>query len=144
MHESAALERLCERYGIAAGYEDAWGAPRRTPDETKLALLRAMGIDVGAAANDASAAQSDSSAGGVMAPALVVDERAGRIALELGSSTASPASVEWRIDLESGESVQGVALSGGDENSVEIPVPQAAGYHMLAIRQRARGSHRRR
>jgi len=52
MHESASLERLCERYGIAAAYEDAWGAPRRTPDETKLALLRAMGIDVWAAAND--------------------------------------------------------------------------------------------
>ena len=53
MHEGATLERLCERFGIAAGYEDAWGASRRTPDETKLALLRAMGIDVAAAANDA-------------------------------------------------------------------------------------------
>jgi len=133
MHESAALERLCERYGIAAGYEDAWGAPRRTPDETKLALLRAMGIDVTAAANDASRAQSDPSAGGITAPALVVDERAGRIALELGASIGSPASVEWRIDLESGESLQGVALSAGDGNSLEIPVPQAVGYHTLAI-----------
>jgi 4-alpha-glucanotransferase len=133
MLERTTLERLCERYGIAAGYEDAWGAPRRTPDETKLALLRAMGIDVGAAANDASAAQSDPSADGVTAPAFVVDERAGRIALELGSSIATPASVEWRIDLETGESLQGVALSGGDENSLEIPVPQAVGYHTLEI-----------
>ena len=83
MHEGATLERLCERFGIAAGYEDAWGASRRTPDETKLALLRAMGIDVGTAVNDAPAAASDAGAGGATAPAIVVDERAGRLALEV-------------------------------------------------------------
>jgi 4-alpha-glucanotransferase len=137
MREGATLDHLCERYGIAAGYEDAWGASRRTPEETKLALLRAMGIDVGAAANDASGAESDAGASGTRAPAIVVDERAGRIALQLGSSSAPPASVDWRIDLETGEIVQGVAVpatvAGGGRGAFEIPLPQASGYHTLTL-----------
>ncbi len=142
MREPATLERLCERYGIAAGYEDAWGASRRTPEETKLALLRAMGIDVGAAANDASGAESDAGANGASAPAIVVDERAGRVPLRLGLSSATTASVDWRIDLETGESVEGVAtpatVAGGDGRSaLEIPLPQAIGYHTLTIRDQA-------
>ena len=140
MHEGATLERLCERFGIAAGYEDAWGASRRTPDETKLALLRAMGIDVGTAVNDAPAAASDAGSGGATAPAIVVDERAGRLALEVGPSSASPAPVEWRIDLETGESLQGVALSGGGGGLIEIPLPQVTGYHTLAISDPAKGT----
>jgi (1->4)-alpha-D-glucan 1-alpha-D-glucosylmutase len=137
MLEGAPLERLCERYGIAAGYEDAWGASRRTPDGTKLALLRAMGIDIGAAADDASAADPDAGAGAVRTPAIVVDERAGRVALELGRLSAPAASVEWRIDLDTGESVQGVALSGGDGRMFEILLPQVTGYHTLAISDHA-------
>jgi hypothetical protein len=97
MPERATLEHLCERYGIAAGYEDAWGASRQTPEETKLALLRAMGIDVAAAANDASGADSDAGASGGPAPAIVVDDALAN-ALQLRPSSALPFSVSWRID----------------------------------------------
>ena len=145
MPERAILEHLCERYGIAAGYEDAWGASRQTPEGTKRALLRAMGIDVAAAANDASGADSDAGASGEPVPAIVVDERAGRIALQLRPSSAPPFSVDWRIDLETGESLEGVAApaSGADgdgRSTFEIPLPQASGYHTLTIRDQANGA----
>ena len=141
MPERAILEHLCERYGIAAGYEDAWGVSRQTPEDTKLALLRAMGIDVAAAANDASGADPDARASGEPAPAIVVDEREGRITLRLGPSS----SVDWRIDLETGECLEGVAapasVADGDGRSAfEIPLPQTTGYHTLTIRDHATGA----
>ncbi|HEX3631104.1 MAG TPA: 4-alpha-glucanotransferase [Casimicrobiaceae bacterium] len=139
MPERATLEDLCERYGIAAGYEDAWGASRRTPDDTKLALLRAMGIDVAAAAGEASSAGTDDGASVAPTAVIVGDERAGRVALRLASSSATPVPVDWRIDLETGESLQGTAMPdavpGGDEAQVlQIPLPQATGYHALTVR----------
>jgi 4-alpha-glucanotransferase len=139
MHERATLEHLCERYGIAAGYEDAWGASRRTPEETKLALLRAMGIDVAAAANDGSGAESAAGASVPPATVLVADERAGRVALQLEPSSAAPAAIDWRIDLETGESLEGVAVParGDGRSSLEIPLPEASGYHTLTIRDQA-------
>ena len=145
MPERAILEQLCERYGIAPGYEDAWGASRQTPEDTKLALLRAMGIDVAAAANDASGADSAAGAGGEPAPAIVVDERAGRVTLQLGPSSDAPVSVDWRIDLETGDSLEGVAApapvgDGDGPSTFEIPLPQGTGYHTLTIRDHAKGT----
>ena len=45
----SALDRLCALAGIAPEYNDIWGARRRAPDETRVALLQAMGIVADAA-----------------------------------------------------------------------------------------------
>ncbi len=44
MTEAHALDRLCQLVGIAAEYIDIWGKTHRLSDETRLALLRAMGV----------------------------------------------------------------------------------------------------
>ena len=151
MSEHAFLERLCERYGIAAAYEDAWGTPRRTPEGTKLALLRAMGIDAATAANDAFGEEPKHGPGAMTQPVVVADERAGSIALQLPVADRTPSSVEWRIDLEGGEIVEGsavpAAVSGpasstdaGRALALRIPLPQPIGYHHLTVRDSADGA----
>ncbi len=147
MSERAPLEHLCERYGIAAGYQDAWGTPRRTSEETKLALLRAMGIDVAAAANDASGAP-EAGRTAAAAPVIVADERAANIALQLEASGVAPASVDWQIELESGDIVEGTAVpvaassagpgaDAGGGLALVIPRPQPTGYHRLTVHDHA-------
>ena len=54
MTVGAALDRLAQRYGIEPEYSDIWGRSHKVSDETKLALLSAMGLHV----EDASQAQA--------------------------------------------------------------------------------------
>jgi (1->4)-alpha-D-glucan 1-alpha-D-glucosylmutase len=143
------LETWCERYGIAAGYDDAWGTARRTPEQTKLALLRAMGLDVSATANDASGVEFDRKPGTPLPPVVVADEGAGHLVLPLASPGNAYASVEWQIDLETGDVLKGVvdaqtALSGGDGTSdgdracvLQLPLPPTCGYHRLTLYDQA-------
>jgi len=49
----SALDRLCELAGIAAEHTDIWGKNHRPSDETRIALLRAMGIVADAAGVEA-------------------------------------------------------------------------------------------
>ena len=37
------LDRLSRLYGIAPEYKDIWGKPQRASDNTRLALLKALG-----------------------------------------------------------------------------------------------------
>jgi (1->4)-alpha-D-glucan 1-alpha-D-glucosylmutase len=39
------LDELCERYGIAPGYQDIWGRTHTLDERTRRALLAAMGVD---------------------------------------------------------------------------------------------------
>src|SRR6185436_8115395 len=40
---SSALDALCGLYGVAAEYRDIWGKAHRASDDTRLALLKALG-----------------------------------------------------------------------------------------------------
>lgn len=143
MSDRAPIERLCERYGIATRYDDAWGAPRRTPEHTKLALLRAMGIDVAAAANDAAGGVSDSGASALLPPVIVADEHAGALALRISPSDTAPLVIDWRIDLETGDTMEGSAVATavpdgaeGAESSaptLAVSLPPRSGYHRLTV-----------
>ena len=144
MRERATLEHLCERYGIAAGYEDAWGASRTDAGRDQAcAVCAAMGIDVAAAANDASGAESDAGASGASAPAIVVDERAGRVAaatraVERSRPRRSTGGSIWKPAKVSKALPRRASVAGGDGRSaLEIPLPQAIGYHTLTIRDQA-------
>ncbi|NIR46773.1 MAG: 4-alpha-glucanotransferase [Gemmatimonadetes bacterium] len=55
MGESSALVALAERMGILSAYVDNLGESRRTPDDTRVALLAALGID---ASNETAAARA--------------------------------------------------------------------------------------
>jgi len=50
-----ALDRLCEHAGIASGYRDTWGRDHATSNETRVALLQAMGVVIGEPADAAAA-----------------------------------------------------------------------------------------
>src|SRR5688572_32642701 len=39
----SALDALCRLYGVLAEYKDIWGKQHRASDETRLALLKALG-----------------------------------------------------------------------------------------------------
>ena len=149
MSQRAQLERLCERYGIAAGYEDAWGVARQTPEDTKLALLRAMGIDIAAPANDALGGEGERGRATGSQAVVVADERVGSIALQVPAAEGAPARVDWRVDLESGEIVEGNAApaaespgapSSGRPLALTIPLSVPTGYHRLTVRDHANGA----
>ena len=42
-HHDSALDALCRRFGVVSEYTDIWGRTQRAPDETRLALLKALG-----------------------------------------------------------------------------------------------------
>ena len=44
--EHELLRELAERYGIASDYHDIWGQRHETPDQTRRAILEAMGVRV--------------------------------------------------------------------------------------------------
>ena len=45
-NEHELLRELAERYGIASDYHDIWGQRHETPDQTRRAILDAMGVGV--------------------------------------------------------------------------------------------------
>ena len=47
--EQELLRELAERYGIVSEYHDIWGQRHETPDQTRRAILEAMGVQVGSA-----------------------------------------------------------------------------------------------
>jgi (1->4)-alpha-D-glucan 1-alpha-D-glucosylmutase len=43
LNTDSPLDALCRLYGVAAEYTDIWGKPQRASDETRVALLQALG-----------------------------------------------------------------------------------------------------
>ncbi|HKW79995.1 MAG TPA: 4-alpha-glucanotransferase [Casimicrobiaceae bacterium] len=143
MTEASSLDALCERHGIASRYEDAWGTIRPTPDRTRLALLQAMGIATDEAAPDQPPAAPD--AGALLPPVVVAAEGAACVALPCREAQRLPATLSWRIDLETGDELTGSIASAtataGDDGRLALPIPApAAGYHRLSIRDAATGA----
>lgn len=147
-----ALDQLCLRLGVDLAYEDAWGRRTVVPDDSKRALLAAMGYAIEAGQEDADArahiAQIDADASGQVLPPIVVVEE-GPAPLTL--SPRLPAhlvgkALPWRIRLEQGGERRGLAV--GRPASVTQPAPAEsvpvatalelmvalpAGYHRLAL-----------
>ncbi|MGH8851062.1 MAG: 4-alpha-glucanotransferase [Casimicrobiaceae bacterium] len=139
MSDRSPLDTLCEAFGIAVAYEDAWGAAHRASECTKRALLRAMGVDVATAAERAVPASQTSP----LPPVLVAAEHAERLAVTLVAPSPAPAALEWRIDLEDGTTHDGVAAppeaARGERRpmTLDIPAPRTPGYHRLSVRDPA-------
>ncbi|HXV10335.1 MAG TPA: malto-oligosyltrehalose synthase [Burkholderiales bacterium] len=104
-----ALHRLCEHVGIAAGFRDIWGRDHETSDETRIALLKAMGV----IADESEVAQAlrsrEEGAWRRRIPAVCVlreDELPCRWEICLDERTAGKA-LTWTLALESGETRRG-------------------------------------
>jgi len=149
MADRPQLAALADRVGIMPDYINHNGTERRcTSNETRLALLAAMGID--ASSEDAAEAALDSiertQQSRIIDPVRVVQDTAG----ETGMVTLRPpqrgtTSWDWVLELraESGcvQRAEGRAAphSGGESMRVPLPMRPGLGYHH--IRVVLRGSH---
>lgn len=146
---TSALEALCDHYGIAPAYEDIWGVRHSVSDDTRRALLGAMGV-----AADGEAAASLEAAQRCrlrrhLAPVQVVWEGVApvvEVALHLPAARASEA-LRWRLVEEDGGTREGgftaadltassrLKIDGEDWLScaLTVPCPSAAGYHRVQV-----------
>ena len=138
---TSALHRLAERLGIVAEYVDQTGREQRqTSDETRVALLAAMGVD--ASTEDAAAraldALEDARLREVLPPVRVVVAGAPGLEAALALGERWGAFVDWALELE--EESGRVRREGGTARraagghaAIPIPWRLEPGYHTLRI-----------
>ncbi|HEY7743509.1 MAG TPA: 4-alpha-glucanotransferase [Burkholderiales bacterium] len=109
--DRSALDRLCALAGIAAEYADVWGRNHRASDETRIALLQAMGIVADAGGVEAALREREVRPWGRKLPTVSVQRE-----------NALP--YRWEICCEERQRDQAhgwsLALESGDTRSGEI------------------------
>lgn len=144
------LDRLCALAGILTEYRDAWGKPHRASDETKAALLAALGI---ACADEEQAAAAIDELEGrewrrPLPPVRVLREGEANPHVPVALPNARRGGrLRWRLTLEDGETAGGemAAESLGRLDArrlgrewfirLALPLPPdlAFGYHRFAL-----------
>jgi 4-alpha-glucanotransferase len=142
MDRHSPLRLLADRLGIVSNYIDQTGEETRiTSDETRMAILGAMGIDgsTGAAATEALERMEVREWSRVLPPVRVVRRsapEAARVDLHARAGTAIPADWSLECTLESGEAFRrsGAATPEWDGSlSLGIPSDLPLGYHALRV-----------
>jgi 4-alpha-glucanotransferase len=138
---TAPLHALADRVGIIAEYRDQTGKETRTTsDETRVALLAAMGIDASSdeAARRALEEMDESERATVLAPVRVLplDGARDRVDVELRLPDGGGRATEWMLELitERGETTRANGSATADVDGrmhVELPWRAEAGYHRL-------------
>ena len=138
----SALQALADRVGIIGEYLDQTGKEtRRTTDETRVALLAAMGIDASTdeRAKHALDEMEEKEREELLAPVRVValDDRIGRLDIAIGAGGGSTA-VSWSAELreENGavHRASGRGVPGADGRlHVRLEGRPALGYHSLQV-----------
>jgi 4-alpha-glucanotransferase len=151
MQKQSPLRDLADLVGIVPRYVDQTGTETRaTSDETRVAILRAMGIDASTpeAAREALEAMRAREAARVVTPVRVVrraDPDAARVELRVPEGSAGDA--EWRVELvpEHGEPRRLAGTTQPEWNgtvSVELGELPPEGYHTLRLSVRTGGEER--
>ena len=144
------LNRLCAHYGIAAGYRDARGQERRTPDGTRRALLAALGVPVGDPRTERRSLTTalDGQWQRRLPPVAVSHEDAEVLTLVLclpERDLSRP--LRWRLTEENGEVQEGLVQPGSlpaterreiegqpwTRRALHLPTPGSLGYHRLDL-----------
>ncbi|HYC49289.1 MAG TPA: 4-alpha-glucanotransferase, partial [Burkholderiales bacterium] len=107
--DSDALDALSQLYGVASGYTDIWGKTQRASDETRLALLRALGaFDEREDLEAARRAQETRPWRSVLPPVAVFREEANPYRLTLHFRKRDrEATYRWIFELEGAETRRG-------------------------------------
>jgi (1->4)-alpha-D-glucan 1-alpha-D-glucosylmutase len=149
MKRRSAIDRLCDLVGIAVEYQDVRGDTRRASDDTKRALLAALGIACDSPAALRAAAENlvDRNWRRVLPPVQVVR----RAELPLRVPVTLPVTCRgrrlgWRLQLEGGELKEGavavndlIRLAAHRVDGVQclrlaLPLPDVdLGYHHLEL-----------
>jgi 4-alpha-glucanotransferase len=127
---SDTLASLAARAGFEVEWTDAHGAVQRVPDSTLAALLECAGLPCANAAQmrqSTSALNAEQSARRL--PPLITAEY--ESAIELPPSAVRAGS-HYRIDLESGEHIEGRFTSPRGEPALLAPLSEP-GYHTLTV-----------
>lgn len=146
-----ALRALADRVGIIPEYRDQTGREMRTTsDETRIALLAAMGIDASTdeRAQRALDQMTEAERAELLEPVRVVPLRddTSSIGVAIGAGAASGA-VEWTLELrEEGGRVHRAEGQGtpADDGRVHVALPARPelGYHQLRATIRTRDGDR--
>ncbi len=144
-----ALDELCRLFGIADDYYDIWGNRREVSRESRLALLSAMGVPVGAG-DDLEAVLADCRErtwARMLPPVRVVRENTPwDVSLTVAAATGKG---RWRLVLENGEEREGrfdlaalepLERDGAGRVRLRLSLPPVAetGYHRLEVESSAR------
>lgn len=137
--EEAAIDALSEAAGIAASYRDTEGGIRRASEDTKRAMLSAMGVDVGSAGavRAACEAHRDAVRRRLLPPVVVLRRESGAalsIALTLPeASRARP--LDWWLETEDGRTLSGRLAPASLEVHRRLPLAAKLdhGYHRLRV-----------
>ncbi|HSJ65015.1 MAG TPA: 4-alpha-glucanotransferase [Gemmatimonadaceae bacterium] len=147
-HDTSALRTLARHAGIVESYVEQSGREvRHASDDTREALLCAMGLDAG---DERSAARTledwrARDAAELMPPARVVrgPERAREIVVRVPFPRTG--AVGWQIaqNMPGGEDAERTGRDAPDENGIlrlRLPIEPEPGYHRIRVRLHA-GSH---
>jgi 4-alpha-glucanotransferase len=152
MYSHSPLRVLADRVGIVSRYLGQTGEETRvTSDETRVAILRTMGIDASTsdAAREALERLENSEWSRVLPPVRVVhqtDPDATQIQLHAPEGAGTP--TEWSLEFipESGEPFQRSGFAQPEWNgsiSLGIRGPLQPGYHTVRVTIRTPGEERR-
>ncbi len=146
---SEALLRLAEHFGIATEYADIWGHVHPTSDDTRRALLHAMGVDAADDARAEAAWQRTQEArwAEVLPPVLVFRPGVPREARVQLDATLAGVDLAWRLHEENGAQHGGSFTpstgqarerrdhAGGRRLAWSMPLDVALpdGYHRLRL-----------
>ncbi|PPK42663.1 4-alpha-glucanotransferase [Trinickia symbiotica] len=128
-----AIERVATRAGFSVHWEDAHRRKRRVPSETLAALLAALGLPCATreeAAESLAALDAEHQHGAL--PPLVTAECDRAIALP---AAAIEAGTRYRIELESGEVIDGRLSAPRAQSALLAPIAEP-GYHQLVLNDR--------
>lgn len=121
-----ALIDLARRAGISPQWQDAFGRPQVVPAESLIAILAALGLPAGSAAEIAeSRTRLEAEAHGETPPLVTADA-----GMPVHIPVANPAgSVRYRLTLEGGGLIEGAAEV--ESGRLSIPAIERPGYHVL-------------
>ncbi len=127
------IERVATRAGFAVQWEDAHRHKQRVPHETLAALLAALGLPCATreqAAESIAALDAEHRAGAL--PPLITAECDRAISVP---AAAIEAGSRYRIELESGEVIEGRLSAPRAQSALLAPVAEP-GYHQLLLNDR--------
>ncbi|SAK96004.1 4-alpha-glucanotransferase [Caballeronia fortuita] len=126
----SSIETLAERAGFEIEWQDAHKNTRRVPETTLRILLEKLGLPCGNATQlKQSLAAVDAEMSGRKLPPLITAEVDRGIALPV---SAAKQGARYRIELESGEVIDGRFTSPKGETALLSPIAEP-GYHTLVI-----------
>ena len=150
MSSRTALDRLCQHYHIASEYQDIWGKRHLASEQTRRALLAAMGVltETGEVMQQALARAEAADWRRALPPVQVVWEDKDSIRVQVGvAETQASHQLRWLLVQEDGKQHSGVfrpadldlsgqqALQGEtwQRRVLRLSCVPGSGYHRLEL-----------